>query len=160
VTYFVQKIFPVILKTIPTARFFIVGQKPSEDVLKLHDGTRVIVTGEVPDTRVYHEQCSVVVTPIRYGGGTRIKILEAMAMGKAVVSTLIGAEGIPVAHDKNIMIADHEDEFASQCVKLLQDYPLRRAIGDQGREFVSKYFDSRLIEDQIRTYYASMKEAG
>ena len=160
VTYFVQKIFPSVLKAIPSARFFIVGQKPSEEVLKLHDGMRVIVTGEVPDTRVYHEKCAAIATPIRYGGGTRIKILEAMAMGKAVVSTSIGAEGIPATHDKNIIIADHEDEFAARCVKLLQDYPLRRAIGDQAREFVCKYFDNRLIEDRIRAYYASIKEAG
>jgi len=159
-TYFVQKIFPAILRAIPSARFFIVGQKPSDEVLKLHDGTRIIVTGEVPDTRMYHEQCSVIVTPIRYGGGTRIKILEAMAMSKAVVSTTVGAEGIPITQGKDIILADHEDEFAAQCVKLLLDHPLRWEIGHKAREFACKYFDSQLVEDRIRKYYASLKEAG
>jgi glycosyltransferase involved in cell wall biosynthesis len=160
VTYFVQKIFPSVLKKIPSARFIIVGQKPSEQVMKLHDATRVIVTGEVPDTRVYHEQCSVFVTPIRFGGGTRIKILEAMAMKKAVVSTSIGAEGIPVTHGKDIFIADNDDEFAAQCVKLIEDQPLNRTIGDQARDFVCKSYDSRIIEDRIRSYYSRFMDAG
>ena len=159
VTYFVQKIFPEILKKIPSVRFFIVGQKPSGDVLKLHDETRVIVTGEVPDTRVYHERCSVFVTPIRYGGGTRIKILEAMAMKKAVVSTSVGAEGIPVTNGRDIIIADNDDEFAAQCIKLIQDHSLNRAIGGQAREFVCKFFDSRIIEDRIRSFYARIRSA-
>lgn len=160
VTYFVQKIFPSILKKVPTARFFIVGQKPSQNIMKLHDATRVIVTGEVPDTRVYHEQCSVFVTPIRFGGGTRIKILEAMAMNKAVVSTSIGAEGIPVTHGRDIIIADNDDEFAAQCVKLIKDQPLNRSIGEQARKFVCKYYDSRIIEDRICSYYSSIMDAG
>jgi glycosyltransferase involved in cell wall biosynthesis len=160
VTYFVQKIFPAVLKKVPSARFFIVGQKPSENVMKLHDATRVIVTGEVLDTRVYHEQCAVFVTPIRFGGGTRIKILEAMAMKKAVVSTSVGAEGIPVTHGRDIIIADNEDEFAAQCVRLIEDHPLNRIIGDQAREFVSKFYDSRIIEDRICSYYSWIMDAG
>ena len=160
VTYFVEKIFPSVLKKVPSARFMIVGQKPSERVMKLHDASHVIVTGEVPDTRVYHEQCTVIVTPIRYGGGTRIKILEAMAMKKAVVSTSVGAEGIPVTHGRDILIADKEDEFAAQCVKLIEDRTLNRTIGEQAREFVCRYYDSGIIEERISSYYSRIMEAG
>jgi glycosyltransferase involved in cell wall biosynthesis len=83
-----------------------------------------------------------------------------MAMNKAVVSTSIGAEGIPVTHGRDIIIADNDDEFAAQCVKLIKDQSLNRSIGGQAREFVCKYYDSRIIEDRICSYYSSIMDAG
>jgi glycosyltransferase involved in cell wall biosynthesis len=83
-----------------------------------------------------------------------------MAMKKAVVSTSIGAEGIPVTHGKDIFIADNDDEFAAQCLKLIEDQSLNRTIGDQARDFVCKSYDTRIIEDRIRSYYSRFMDAG
>ena len=125
VRYFAREVFPAISRKAPNARFIIAGKKPVQAVSSLANGTSIIVTGELPDLRPTYGQSAVVAIPIRYGGGTRVKILEAMAMGKAVVSTTIGAEGIPVRDGQEIVIADHADDLADQCVRLLNDPVLR-----------------------------------
>ena len=77
--------------------------------------------------RPYVESASIYIVPLRIGGGTRIKIFEAMATGKAVVSTTIGAEGLPVTNDKNIVLADTAEEFASKVISLMRDAALRKS---------------------------------
>lgn len=160
VRYFAKEIFPFILKEVPASRFVIAGKKPVADVLNLANGKTIIVTGEIPDPRPYYAQSSVVVTPIRYGGGTRVKILEAMSMGKAVVSTAIGAEGIPAKNGDEIILADLADDFADQCIRLLNSPDLRHSIGRRSHEFVVKNFDRNLIETQIHYMYGSFLKDG
>jgi glycosyltransferase involved in cell wall biosynthesis len=156
VHFFARRIFPGILAEIPTSRFIIVGKNPVESVSELADGKNVIVIGEVPDTRKYYAECSIVITPIRSGGGTRVKILEAMAMGKPIVTTSIGVEGIPASEGEEILIADKEDLFATKCVKLLLDAQLRTHIGRNARDFVRRYFDRNSTEKEIEKYYTSI----
>jgi polysaccharide biosynthesis protein PslH len=160
VRFFAQEVFPDISRKVPTSRFVIAGKKPVQSVLSLANGTGIIVTGELPDLRPVYDQSAVVVIPIRYGGGTRIKILEAMAMGKAVVSTAIGAEGIPVTDGREIIIADHADDLADQCIRLLKDPVLRESIGQRSREFVVRHFDRDLIETQIQNMYRTLLGEG
>ena len=129
--YFVKEIFPQIRNRIPHTALTVVGRRPSARLLELAKATEgVQVTGAVEDIRPYVHRGSIYIVPLRVGGGTRLKIFEAMAMGKAVVSTSIGAEGLPVRPGRDIMIADTPDEFASAVIDLLQD-PVRRA--DLGR---------------------------
>jgi glycosyltransferase involved in cell wall biosynthesis len=155
VQYFAREILPLILKEVPSSRFVIVGKKPVADVLNLANGRTIIVAGEVPDPRPYYAQSALVVTPIRYGGGTRVKILEAMAMGKSVVSTSIGAEGIPAADGQEIVLADLAGDLADQCIRLLNSPELRGSIGQRSREFVVKNFGRDMIETQIQYMYGS-----
>ncbi|MGA2132401.1 MAG: glycosyltransferase family 4 protein [Bryobacteraceae bacterium] len=139
VAYFVDKILPLIHREIPAAAFWAVGRRPPRRVQNLASD-HVVVTGAVDDIRPHLGKAAVCVVPLRSGSGTRIKIFEAMAMGKAVVSTTMGAEGLPVRHGENIILADEPIDFARQVVQLLQD-PLRRAeLGDAARQLVEQNY--------------------
>jgi polysaccharide biosynthesis protein PslH len=120
VTYFCRDIWPRVLSQIPSARFRIVGRNPNPRVRDLARDS-VEVTGTVPDIVGHLREAAVVVVPLRMGGGTRLKIYEAMAMGKAIVSTQVGAEGLDVRHDHDIALADEPGDFADYVVTLLCD---------------------------------------
>ena len=101
----------------------------------------VNVTGRVEDVRPYIAQGAVYVVPLRIGGGTRLKIFEAMAMGRAVVSTTVGAEGLPVTPGEHLIIADNPDRFAQAVVRLLRDQGLRTSLEQAARRLVVERFD-------------------
>ena len=137
VQYFVKQILPLIRKQMSNVSLCVVGRSPSRRLLALGaDHPNVHVTGCVDDVRPYVQSASVYVVPLRIGGGTRLKIFEAMAMGKAIVSTSIGAEGLPVQPGIDIMIADKPEEFARATVHLLEDHNRREALGRAARELV------------------------
>jgi glycosyltransferase involved in cell wall biosynthesis len=139
VIYFVEKILPLIHRDIPNAAFWAVGRRPPRRVQALASGN-VIVTGAVDDIRPYLGKAAVCVVPLRSGSGTRIKIFEAMAMGKAVVSTTMGAEGLPVRHGENIVLADDPADFARQVVQLLRDQQRRAQLGRAARQLVEENY--------------------
>jgi len=122
--YFCREIWPLVLAAVPEARFRIVGRTPHGRVQALAGGS-VEVTGTVPSVVNHLAEAAVVVVPLRIGGGTRLKIYEAMAMGKAVVSTSIGAEGLDVHQGRDILLADDAPTFADDIVTLLRDQRLR-----------------------------------
>lgn len=125
VEYFCRQIWPSVLAEVPNARFQIVGRDPHPQVRRLATSS-VEVTGKVPSVIDYLRSATVVVVPLRIGGGTRLKIFEAMAMGKAVVSTSIGAEGLNLTHGRDLIIADGAESFAAGIISLLRDSDLRR----------------------------------
>jgi sugar transferase (PEP-CTERM/EpsH1 system associated) len=139
IVYFIKAILPRIRKHIPNASLCVVGRDPSRDLLELSACERGIeVTGRVDDVRPFVRRAAVYVVPLRIGGGTRLKIFEAMAMGKAIVSTTIGAEGLPVHPGQDILIADDPEDFANRTINLLGD-PIRRSeIGRTARELVDR----------------------
>lgn len=120
IRYFAAEIFPLIHKLDPSIRLSIVGRRPSEELHALASATPgFTMVGEVEDVRPYLARAGVVVVPLRIGGGTRIKILEAMAAGKVVVSTTIGAEGLEVDHGEHLLLADTPRDFAETTVRAL-----------------------------------------
>lgn len=123
--FFCQHIWPPILTEFPRARFRIVGRSPHSRVRRLASES-VEVTGSVPSVIDYLRSATVVVVPLRIGGGTRLKIYEAMAMGKALVSTSIGAEGLDFTDRRDLYIADDAKSFAAAVLNLLRDPGLRR----------------------------------
>jgi sugar transferase (PEP-CTERM/EpsH1 system associated) len=135
VEYFVSQVLPLVRREVPDAQFWAVGRRPSAALRALVSET-VHVTGTVDDIRPYLDRGAVCVVPLRSGGGTRIKIFEAMAMGKPVVSTTVGAEGLPVTHDRDILLADSPEDFARATVELLRDPARRRRLGGAARELV------------------------
>lgn len=139
VVYFVDKILPHIHRDIPAAAFWAVGRRPPRRVQALASD-HVVVTGAVDDIRPYLGKAAVCVVPLRSGSGTRIKIFEAMAMGKAVVSTTMGAEGLPVRHGENIILADDPADFAGQVVQLLRDAQRRAQLGRAARRLVEENY--------------------
>jgi len=138
VIYFCDEIWPLVLSEVPDAKFRIVGRNPSPSVKRLASQS-IEVTGTVPSVTEYLQAASVVVIPLRIGGGTRLKIFEAMATGKAVVSTTIGAEGLEVQDGKDIFLVDSPKEFASRVVDMLRDRTLRDRIGKAAAATASKH---------------------
>jgi polysaccharide biosynthesis protein PslH len=133
VRWFLDEVFPLIRAKKPDCRLAIVGRQPPPSLVA-EQNAHVTVTGTVPDVRPFLWQAPVSIVPLRIGGGTRLKIFEAMAAGTTVVSTTIGAEGLPVTHGETIRIADSAQEFAAECLELLNNREARermaaRALG-------------------------------
>ena len=153
VLYFSREIMPLLSDIEPSVRFLIAGKDPSKQVARLHDGRTCVVTGEVDDVRRYVEQAQVYVVPLLTGSGTRLKILEAFAMGKAVVSTTQGAEGIPAKDDQELLLADNPQTFARQVRRLVQSRELRRRLGTNARRFVEEKYDWRSVHEKLLGVY-------
>lgn len=154
VRFFVRQILPLIRRVIPRVRTLIVGSRPTPEVQALHDGQSVVVTGTVPAVEPFLQDATMSVVPIRFGGGTRIKILEALAHGVPVVSTRIGAEGLEVEHGRHLLIADTPEEFADACVALARDGGRRSALSREGMKLVQERYDWRVIEQQVQQVIA------
>jgi sugar transferase (PEP-CTERM/EpsH1 system associated) len=139
--YFATKILPLIRRQIPDVTLFIVGRKPSRRLQNLAARVPSIqVTGWVEDVRPYLARSVVCIVPLRIGGGTRLKIFEAMSMAKAVVSTSIGAEGLPVENNKHIVLADDPASFADATVRLLHDPSRREQLGQAARHLIEENY--------------------
>jgi polysaccharide biosynthesis protein PslH len=135
--WFLRQVYPRIRQVVPKVSFSIVGRAPSSRLRAIAEKEPgVEITGWVPDVRPYLGKAEVVVVPLRVGGGTRIKIPEAMAMAKAVVSTAIGAEGLPFRDGREIRIAKQPEQFAQAVVELLNNSPLRNSIAAAARDEV------------------------
>jgi glycosyltransferase involved in cell wall biosynthesis len=144
VEYFCEQIWPGILAQFPNAVFQIVGRNPHAKVRRLASSS-VQVTGTVPSVTDYLRDATVVVVPLRVGGGTRLKIFEAMAMGKAVVSTSIGAEGLEVESGRDLILADDAAAFAESILLLLRDAALRRKYEEAAVALASQHDWSRIV---------------
>jgi polysaccharide biosynthesis protein PslH len=138
VEHFCRTMWPDIRTTVPDAEFVIVGRNPHARVLALASDS-VRVTGTVPSVVEHLARAAVVVVPLRIGGGTRLKIFEAMAAGRAVVSTSIGAEGLDVMSGRDLLLADEDAQFARAVVELLRDNERRRALGRAAAESAARY---------------------
>ncbi len=141
VNFFARHCWPLIKARIPSATWQIVGKNPLPDVLQLARLPGVTVTGTVPETQSYLASASIAIAPLRIGSGTRLKILEAFAMGKAVVSTSIGCEGLAVEAGRHLLIANQPGEFAEAVIKLLEQSEKRRELGDAGQKLVETTYD-------------------
>jgi glycosyltransferase involved in cell wall biosynthesis len=139
--YFCRDILPRIREAEPDASLSIIGRSPTPAVRRLADIHNVEVTGRVDDVRPHVARGSVYVVPLRIGGGTRLKIFEAMAMGKAVVSTTVGAEGLPVTPGRDVMVADDPERFAEAVVHLIRDGQARQSIEAAARSLVVERYD-------------------
>lgn len=156
--WFMETILPAIRQELPDITVEIVGRRPS-GTLKARAAREkgVVVTGQVEDIRPYVRHAAVYVVPLRVGGGTRLKIFEAMAMGKAVVSTTIGAEGLPVTHGQNIVLADEPEDFARQVVRLLRAPPERSALGQAARQLVESKYSWSAVAARFEEVLASVR---
>lgn len=156
VAFFADEILPSIQSEVSDVQFSIVGGNPSARVQKLAERNSVIVTGRVPEIKPYFAEATVFVVPLRIGSGTRLKILEALAMGKAIVSTSVGAEGLDLKDGEEIFIADEPKPFAEAVTRLLTDPALRRRIGENGRARVEKDYDWRSIGEKLHRLYTEI----
>jgi len=150
--WLVREILPLVRRTHPELHLWIVGRGPVPEVTALA-GDGVTVTGEVEEVEPYYRRATLAVVPIRAGGGTRLKILEAMALGRAVVSTTVGAEGIRVADDTHIALADDAPSMARVIAALLDDHGRRGRLERAARSLVEVMYDwDRIAAAQLALY--------
>jgi glycosyltransferase involved in cell wall biosynthesis len=159
VVHFVQEIWPLIAKAHPEARFKIIGGRAPQSLLALA-GPRVELTGFVPDLRPHLAAAAAVVVPLRLGGGTRLKIVEAMAMGKAIVSTTLGAEGIKAVPGQDIFIEDQPAAFADAVNRLLSEPGLAASVGQSARRMAVEQYAWSAAAQALEGFYRRILEVG
>lgn len=156
IRYLIERILPHIRSELPEIEVSIVGRRPPRSIVELCGKAGVSLFADVPDVRPHLAASSVVIVPLRIGGGSRLKILEAMAAGRCVVSTAIGAEGLDLTNGKNILIADNPSEFASHVVSALRNPSLRAAIASSGRSLVENAYNWDTISRDLEHAWLSV----
>lgn len=158
--FFAEKIWPLLKQRIPDIEMNVIGQDPPESLLALakhDDGFKV--HGFVNDVRPFIDSATVYVCPIKDGGGTKLKILDALAMGKALVADAVACEGIEVANGENVVFAQSPDEYVNAIVMLLGDNAMRTRLGISGRKLVCDRYSYRELGLRLARLFAETKEA-
>ena len=153
VLWFAAQVLPIVRQASPQVHLYIVGKSPHPRLAPLAQVPGLTMTGFVEDVRPYLAAASVCVVPLLTGGGTRLKVLEAMSMGKAIVSTTLGCEGIPATPGRDLILADAKDDFARQVLALLEDEPRRQELGRAARSFAERHFDWRIVAQPLKQAY-------
>jgi glycosyltransferase involved in cell wall biosynthesis len=153
VEWFLEKVFPKVLELVPNCRFLFAGSEADSLQQRLGPkfkafGDSIECVSDPVDIRPYFENAWVYIVPLQYGGGTRLKILEAMAMELPVVSTTVGAEGVPYVNNKHLLLADSPEDFRKAIVHLLDNQDRRQELSKAGYEFVTQNYDWHCIREQ------------
>jgi sugar transferase (PEP-CTERM/EpsH1 system associated) len=150
VSFFLAEVWPRIRARRPDARFYITGHTGGVPLADLPPAERVVFTGYLDDVRPRVAQSQAAVIPLRIGAGTRLKILEAMALETPVVSTSKGVEGLEVTHEENVLVADDPGDFARAVVHLLEDEDLSAKLSANGRQLVEKRYSWEMCVRQLK----------
>ncbi|HMQ50893.1 MAG TPA: glycosyltransferase, partial [Anaerolineae bacterium] len=159
VLWFAGKVLPLIQTARPETTFAIVGQRPHPRLDGLRDLPGVSVTGYVEDVRPYIAGAKVYVAPLRVGGGTRLKLMEAMAMGKAIVATSVGAEGFPVVDGQELLLADEPETFARAVLDLLEQPARRTKLGRAGQALAYSSYGWDVLVPKLEQVYYQYQES-
>jgi len=156
--YFCESVLPLVMQECPAASLTVVGKNPDERAAKsIAAYPRVRLTGMIDDIRDTVSAAEVFVVPLRIGGGTRLKILDALSMGKAIVTTSLGCEGLDVIHGEHLLIADEPQTFAREILRLFANPSLAADLGRRGRELVRKRYEWAVIAEAMEEVYASCR---
>lgn len=153
--WFVESIWPTVYEQVPGAVFDIVGRNPSNQVSKLADDPGVNLVGEVEDVVPYYERSALSVAPFQFGGGSKLKVLEALSMERPVVTTPIGATGLDVTDGQHLLVRDRDLTFAEGVIELLSEPTRRESLGERGRELVREHYAWSVIMRKAITKVAS-----
>lgn len=157
VEYFVHQVLPALRKEAPGARFVVAGRNPSDEFRRQFNMADVVFTGTVPDMRAEIAKACVCVVPLRIGSGTRLKILEAAAMSKPIVSTALGAEGLEFRNDSEILIADDAQSFARAVAVLLRNPARREQLGEAARRRVQELYSLSALAAALRSAFSQLR---
>ena len=156
-SFFVREVWPIIAARRPSATLKIIGRNPHSDLLEAAAGdSRIRVMGFVDDIRPEVAGAMVYVCPISDGGGTRLKMIDAMALGKAIVAHPVASEGLGLSHGDNVLLAARAEEMAEQCLRLFDDEPLRRQLGEAARARAEQAFGFRAIGAELAGLYSGL----
>lgn len=156
VHFFVEKIFPEILREESNAKFYVVGSSPPPEIQQFDQHPNITVTGFVEDIRPYYRQAQVVVVPLRTGVGIRGKILEGWSAGRAMVATPLACMGLGAEHGEDILIAEHVGDFAMWTVALLRNPDFCRRLGLKGRKKATDKYDWDIFGEQVAALYQEL----
>ena len=145
IKWFVQDILPLVRARVPDVTLTVVGRDPPASIRALAGDPAITVTGSVPDVRPYIERAAAFIVPIRIGGGTRLKIFEAMATGRAVVSTRVGAEGLDVMHNEDVILQDDPEPFADAVIEFLVNGAKRREFEQRAADTAARFDWSQVV---------------
>ncbi len=157
VLWFVNNVWDKILQKIPQAKFYIIGRGISQKMASLNKSNIVVISKIETAEKVYHHY-SLMVVPLLSGSGMRIKMIEGMAYGKAIVSTNIGAEGIAVTSNTNCLLADTPNEFAEAAIKILSDKEKKHSLQKEARNFIEQNFENNILMKQLVDFYKSLQK--
>ena len=152
IDWLLEEVWPVVHREVPHARLYLAGRKMPERWMKAQK-EGVTVVGEVPDAREFIADKQINVVPLRSGSGMRVKIIEAMSMGKAVVTTTVGAQGIDYTDGENLLIADTAEQFARQIGRLVADGDYCRRVGEAAAALVAREYDERVLSQRLIKFY-------
>jgi glycosyltransferase involved in cell wall biosynthesis len=158
VTRFVKSTLPLLLAQRPDLHFSIVGRNPTAEILSLQ-GPNITVTGSVPDVRPYLSRASLMVVPLLIGGGTRLKIVEAMGMNCPVVSSTIGAEGLGLTHANELLLADDSKLFAAAVLELINNPAMASELARKARVFVEARLTWRHLSKHLVDVWRRVSES-
>ena len=154
VRFFFEGVWPLLIRSVPEAEMCVVGRSPPAWLQRLaRDDSRVRVTGFIEDVRPFFREAAVYVCPIRDGGGTRLKILDALAMGLPLVATRFACSGIDVRDGEDVLYAETPEDFVSQIRRVLDDSALWRSLSSSGRTLVERHYSWDTIGRELRGAY-------
>lgn len=153
--WFLDKVWPLVLKELPQAEFRLAGREMPKHLLE-YKQKGITVYGEVESAETFYEENGVLIVPLLSGSGIRIKIIEGLSYGKAIVSTHIGAEGIAAKNNKQIFLEDSAEAFAKRMIELYLDKALRLSIGENARRFAAESFDVSVLGRKLNTFYTHL----
>jgi glycosyltransferase involved in cell wall biosynthesis len=158
IRWFIQDVFPLIRHALPDVRLTVVGKNPPKDFLRLANESRdsIVVTGYVPDLDPYFAESTMMVIPVRAGGGMRVRILEAFARAMPVVTTTVGLEGIQAQPGSDVMVADTPDEFAKAVIGILGDKHLQAKLSMNGRRLAESKYDWQVVLKHLDHVYRKL----
>jgi glycosyltransferase involved in cell wall biosynthesis len=160
ITWFADEVWPLVRARVPEAELDVVGRNPPPSVEALDERPGITVHGGVPEMAPYFSSSNAVIVPILTGAGIRVKIIEALAAGRATVSTPLGAEGLELDPGRNVLIADGAQEFADAVVRVLAEPELRAQLGHEGRALAERRYDWRSLGDDLARVLESVCTSG
>ena len=154
VDFFLRKILPVIQSGLPDIKVKFIGHSPTKTLIeKSKRNPNLEILGYVEDIRPHVSKAAVFIAPIISGSGTKLKVLTALALGKPVVTTSLGAEGIKVTPSDDLIIADNPKDFANETISLLKNAELRRKLGENGRNLIAREYSWKVITQKMNKIY-------
>jgi glycosyltransferase involved in cell wall biosynthesis len=158
VLWFLNAIWPSIHQRFPNLKFYLAGRNMSEEIARLNM-PNVIVVGEVEDAVAFMQTKAIMIVPLLSAGGVRVKIIEGLALGRSVIATSLGAEGLGCENGKQLMLADRKEDWLEALEKLLHDESIRRSLAVEGRKHVAAHFDIAAVTNQLVNFYKEIRKA-
>lgn len=154
--WFINNVWPIIQKEEPEMKFYIAGRNAPDNIQEKFNKNNIIYLGEVNDAFEFISSKSILVVPLLSGSGMRVKIIEGLALGRSIISTSTGAEGIDVLSGKHLEIHNNEKDFAKACIELYRNKSKRNALSCNGKKFIQQNYDNIKIAENLKTFYQNI----